>query len=174
MLLLQRILDDAAAISPDQFWSPEQAVQEGETVLGELSDELKALFTLLHHSTDEIRTIHGELEAAFKAKLLSGNLDDLDPDKIKAELGEKFQLRHREAHARNAIIDKAFWYGVREQYPDNEKFNTVAIRAAGQVVAFNAPEEEDGCSPLDIFGGGAHGIMIVSSMPFGLGRRPRG
>lgn len=165
MQTLRKLLEEVEAIDVSQVKAPEMPVAEGETVVGELDDNLKREFAAMLQADKVLEEVHEEVSTKMTTKvagtiasLLSGKRPKgLDAEDVK--LDPELYFKHREAHHRAEILDAAFWNDVRVQFPEANSKEVTAIREGFKVVAYNKPEsEEDRLNDLfERFGGSPFG-----------------
>ncbi len=111
-------------------------VEEGETVVGELSDDLKKLYTLFMKRqgdlTAECRVFHreaGEMIGRTLGSLLAG-----DKNGGLAEADFAKMAEHNARHADVEIIRDIFWHCVRRTMAISRDAEVVALRKGWKVV----------------------------------------
>ena len=106
---------------------PAAEVQEGEMVVGELPDDLKAVYAVLSNSRWAMRE---------QCKTVDRRLEELrrtPPSEIKP--GDRgFVAEHKLLHKQTEIIGDIFWHGVREAFPGLATAKSIGLRKGWKVI----------------------------------------
>lgn len=97
-------------------------VEEGEEVLGVMSEDLKILFTVYRHEVEELGRIHRE-------HLLS-HLQDSVPEDSCTAIHADLDVRSSRLSAIKAI----FWQEVNEQFANGAELGNIGFREGFQIV----------------------------------------
>jgi len=150
MLQMPKWLQDLEPEIEDQDRATvETEMGEGEVVLGELPEDLRALFFIRRVMYRKMKELHAEHK-----EFCTGEGGPA------CEAFETQTMRLRDQHD---LVERLFWRSVREQFEGVTA--TLGLRSDWQVVT--CPDDDDEPSILDIFGGGRL-VVMTSTMPFGL------
>jgi hypothetical protein len=131
MQLMREILDRVYAVNLDNVSAPSDGVSEGETVLGELPDELKKFYTVLLAEADNLERTLKKLGDEFEELRSIGT--DFGTEK---EAG--FLQRYNIAHLRYSMVNLIFWNAVLRHFPDPiQAHNDLNIRKGWKVVVIH-------------------------------------
>lgn len=130
---------------------PDTEVQDGETVLGVVPDDLRALFEIRNRISRDLKGGCNKVHQLFHEPNGYSNLSAEN----KAVVND-----HILGHEKVDILDEMFWYGVKKAIPEAIlAANGLGLRKDWKVVALKREKH-----PLeDIFGGG---IAIAIPIPF--------
>lgn len=133
--------------------APEQGVNDGENIVGELTLFEKALYTLRNRTGDRAN----ELARENNDMVMSKN-GEVDRDVVKSN-----KLAHSAVSRMYKALDKLFWASINGRIPAAAESSAVGIRANYQIVAFES--EDDGISLGDLLGSGSgRGMTAVVSI----------
>ncbi|OGZ69829.1 MAG: hypothetical protein A3D44_01890 [Candidatus Staskawiczbacteria bacterium RIFCSPHIGHO2_02_FULL_42_22] len=128
MFLLKWMVNEMAKVSLRDVKSPTGELQEGEKVVGILTDDLKRLFAIRAALYANLGSVHRRLEE--KIKLLAGS--EIPEQEIKA-----MHVLHTTAHNEYQMSNSAFWHCVRGEFPSIAG-QEIGVRKDWQVVTIDS------------------------------------
>ena len=131
-MFLKSLLDEVEAIQLDGQNGPEAAPEEGDKIVGVMSDDLKRLFLL--------REEYGKKVDAFNKKVFARLAEVGDFRNIAPEENREHQQKKELLSNKIELVDVIFWSAVKHEFPTVIGHN-IAVRQGWQVVTF----EEDFC-----------------------------
>ena len=124
MLLLKAILNRMSEVSLKNAKAPEHALEEGEKVVGTMSDDLKRLYIVMDDACEELESV-GKKSAAWIESFEGEELPKDEDERKKRE----FLLLSNEC--RTAYT--CFWNSLHHEFPETLR-EDVAVRKDWQVV----------------------------------------
>lgn len=148
---LQDLLQQIPTVDVSAITGPGTEVQDGETVLGVVPDDLRALSEIRNRISRDLKGGCDRVHQLFHEPNGYSNLSAEN----KAVVND-----HILGHEKVDILDEMFWYGVKKAIPEAILVaNGLGLRKDWKVVALKREKH-----PLeDIFGGG---IAIAIPIPF--------
>jgi hypothetical protein len=125
---------------------PETEVQDGETVLGVVPDDLRALSEIRNRISMDMR------RGCDMVHKLFNNPDDYS--NLSAE-NKVVVNDHLLVHETVDVLDEMFWYGVKKAIPEALRVDGIRVRKDWKVVAINREQ-----NPLEHMLGGSIAIAI--------------
>ncbi len=123
MLFLKKVMGMVSEASLKGVKLPDYELEEGEKVVGTLSDDLKKLYVVMLGAKEKTKALHDRLE-----KEISELGDNIPKGKKKAIVQE-----HAMVHLEEDLIESAFWTCVRLEFPEVGS-DDVGLRQDWQVV----------------------------------------
>ncbi len=123
MLFLKKVMGMVSEVSLKGMKSPDYGVEEGEEVVGILSDDLKKLYVVMVGAEEKTKALHTRLQK---------EIPELG-DKITEEKKKEIIREHATVHLEEDLIHKAFWTCVRLEFPKVGS-DDVGLRKDWQVV----------------------------------------
>ena len=127
-MLLKKILNEAAEVSLRDVKSPDHEVEQGEKVIGVLSDDLRRLYVLMTDAAERLESV--SQKAAAWLKSFEGEERPKDEDQRRKE---EFFLAENE----HSTIKACFWGSVRDELPEVAGEENIGLRARWQVVVID-------------------------------------
>jgi hypothetical protein len=148
---LQDLLQQIPTVDVTTIVGPSTEVQDGETVLGVVPDDLKALSEIRNRISDDLKEGCELVHQLFHEP---NGYDNLSPEN-KAVVND-----HILGHEKVDILDEMFWYGVKKAIPEAIlAANGLGLRKDWKIVALKRERH-----PLEQILGG--GIAIAIPLPF--------
>ncbi len=142
---LSELLAELAGITSADYIEPQGEIEEGEEIISDLNDDLKALATLRQRRLDQLKescaTAHGEILKGIIGLRSSDSLTVKEPSPVLEPVAQ-----HTNEHGRMDVINGIFWQAVCEAFPSQTmlakvQLGSVAIRKGWKLVA--CPVEND-------------------------------
>ncbi|MCX6717999.1 MAG: hypothetical protein NTY81_00115 [Candidatus Staskawiczbacteria bacterium] len=125
-------------VIPELIPEPEDEVKDGETFVGILDDELKAIYAVYAASRDDLdcqcERDHGRIAAIIRKRMSQ----DIEPDEL------AFVQQHSIAHDRHKFISDFFWDKVEKSFPElTGNKDSIGLRRKWKVVTTRKPPQID-------------------------------
>lgn len=124
MLFLAEILDRVSKVSLKGVKSPGSKLQEGDQVVGTLSDELKKLYLVMVAASDR----NGELCARLVKEIEEFGTSETLPVEL-----QEMRKEHARILLERDLVKKAFWTCLRLHLPETG-LSEIVLRKNWQVV----------------------------------------
>ncbi|MCR4333477.1 MAG: hypothetical protein NUV60_00430 [Patescibacteria group bacterium] len=166
-----------AAITPEQFITPEYVREPGVTVVATATDDVKQLFTLRSLLTDEIEKIADDGVRLAEKMLTDAMTDPESADEQLRTPGssllegtaklEQMQNELMKLTRLHGIVDKIFWLEVRRQSPALVSKSRVCICSDWSLGWEENREEESGHGRLRELLEGRGGLNRIRGIQLG-------
>ena len=130
-MFLKKILARVSEVSLGDAKSPEYEVQDGETVVGVLPDDLKRLYVVYMGTKEKARVVYARL-----SKEVNEAGDDITEEKKKSVTHKYVPVRLEED-----LVGREFWTSVRFEFPQVGD-EDIGLRAGWQVVTIDPMVEK--------------------------------
>jgi hypothetical protein len=148
---LQDLLNQLPTVDVSAIAGPDTEVQDGETVLGVVPDDLRALSEIRNRISKDLKA---GCEKVHQLAHEPNGYNNLSPEN-KAVVND-----HILGHEKVDILDEMFWYGVKKAIPEAIfAASGLGLRKDWKVVALEREQH-----PLERILGG--GIAIAIPIPF--------
>lgn len=123
--LLKKFLQDLGLFTDhENHTEPEQEVEEGEKVIGEMNDLEKGCFTFLSEKSKE----HEEISEKGLELLLCS-----DEEEVKKQM-EELKYRHQKIHKAMNVARSIMWASIEDRFSTSEGSTCTGVRKGFKIV----------------------------------------
>ena len=133
MGLLEELMADFQAITPDQWVEPKDEITDADNEVGTMTDELKSLYALRFRCIDEGEVIPRELSSVAEAKF-GKSLDNLSVNEMSEIITDEVRKRMKRSIIKIKLADDIFWRILEYEFPELHRKESVGVRQGYKVV----------------------------------------